>query len=1089
MIVLTGIFLGGGYLYLRLDDEIRRQVENRIAEHYPDMVVHVGRARFEQDRGVVIYDIALAERRPDANSQPLLSIGEMNLAGKLRLEELVMSELAIDEIVVRRAALRAVRRADGSWNLASLLPLPHFGSQSPTICVEDATLIVEDASRPAATRTIQGVDFTLTPVLDSNGVAKEGKHFYVKGAAAGAPARELMFEGEIGAEDGMINLTSKVAGLEVSSETIVALPGLSTNAMAGVEMSGRADATITVARASESAPLQWSADIAFDRGRLNHSLLPEPLTEIRFSATANAGQLSIKRLDARYGSAAVAMALERVGWLRNSPVSAAVSIVGLTLDDQLPAQMPESLARIWKRFKPIGLVDATLQLQFDGKEWRPNLTANCRNFSMTDMEHFSYPVQQAAGQVVYQPPTAGRPDVLTIDLTGNVSGKPVRVEVNLQQLQTDEPEGLTTSGSLSQNSKVAMQAHEASYRGRLAQRLAEPDPHPVGWVKVSGTEIPIHEQLIAAIPGNGQPFVRSLQAQGAVDFVFRSEWKDPLQLHADVTLDIGLRGCSIKYEGFPLPMRGVNGIVSAHNWRWKVKDLVAYGAHDSTVIQCAGEVNPLGSGWQANLAFDVDNLPLDESLKNALQSQAAHQAWDELRPQGQIDVDVQVMHDTHQSQPVVQIEIRPCGRSVSLNLVKFPYRLEEIQGEATYNPGRVEFRNLIAKHNLETYSIERGAWNATGDGGWQVLLTSCNVDRLSPHRELLNALPPRLQKTIDIVNPSGTFGVYNSNLSFTKPAGTERVAASWDINLDCHQAVFRGNVPIQSASGSVRFFGRDDSQIAYSAGEMKFDSIVVRDLQLTNVRGPMWLDSSICFFGEQATQKLGQPPRRITADAYGGSLSANVAIQHDTVSNYHVDLLLGGGDLARFNNERLGGPNELNGTVSGRLALAGSGTSLQSLNGNGELHVVNANIYKLPLLVSMLKVPNLRNRTPDTTAFNRCDMKFKIQGEHIYFDQLNLLGDAVSLYGKGESGFDRHIDLVFYTLLEPAMPIPLWKTVAGQVSQQTLQLNVVGTWNNPDVRPNTLPGVSQVLEQIQTEFQGATGGLPDTASRGKSSSR
>jgi hypothetical protein len=245
----------------------------------------------------------------------------------------------------------------------------------------------------------------------------------------------------------------------------------------------------------------------------------------------------------------------------------------------------------------------------------------------------------------------------------------------------------------------------------------------------------------------------------------------------------------------------------------------------------------------------------------------------------------------------------------------------------------------------------------------------------------------------------------------------------------------------------------------------------------------LWVDSAVCYFGEQATQKLGQPPRRLTADAYGGSLASNVTVQNDAGPTYQIDLALGAGDLARFANERLGGPTDMNGTVSGRLSLSGSGSSMQSLNGTGEMHVVDANIYKLPLLVSMLKVPNLRNRTPDTTAFNRCDMKFNVQGDQLYFEQLNLLGETVSLYGKGESGFDRQIDFVFYTLLEPAMPIPLWKTVAGQVSQQTLQLNVVGTWDDPDVRPETLPGISQVFQQLQTGFQGARGIGASTATR------
>jgi hypothetical protein len=178
----------------------------------------------------------------------------------------------------------------------------------------------------------------------------------------------------------------------------------------------------------------------------------------------------------------------------------------------------------------------------------------------------------------------------------------------------------------------------------------------------------------------------------------------------------------------------------------------------------------------------------------------------------------------------------------------------------------------------------------------------------------------------------------------------------------------------------------------------------------------------------------------------------------------------------------------MNGTVSGKLLLSGTGQSTQSLTGSGELHVVDANIYELPVLVSMLKV--LRNRTPDKTAFNRCDMQFTVEGEQIYFQHLNLLGDAVSLYGKGETGFDRHLDLVFFTLIEPAnLPIPLLKTIAGQVSQQTLQLNVVGTWDNAEVNPETLPGVSQMLQQIQSELQGATNPSASTATRGADASR
>lgn len=1083
LLAMAAVIVVGGYLYLRLDDEIRRQVEARIDRHYTGMDVHVGRARFEQDRGIAIFDIAIADGRPDPNPQPMLSIGEMYLSGKVRMEELVTGELPIDEIVVRRAALRAVRQSDGSWNVKSLLPLPQFGGDVPLVRIDDATLIIEDKTRATTPQSFHGIDLVLTPASSADaGGTPVPKHFHVEGCAAGAPACELRFKGELGIDDGLLDLTVTVARLEVSSQMIAALPGVPANSMAGVEMAGRVvDATLQIHREGPNQPLTWSADVAFDRGRVNHKLLPEPLTELRFQAAATPEKLAIKRLDAKCGSARLAIAAERRGWSQNAPIALAANVVGLQLDDKLPARMPESAARIWKRFDPRGPVDATLQLQFDGRQWRPQLTANCRGISLTDAEKFPYVVEQAVGQLVYQPTTADGADHLTLNLSGVAGARPVHIEADLKHLAPGEPEGITTDSDLA-DSKDLRRADErvAGYRG--PSRVRRSRPHPIGWVKVSGSDIPIHERLIAAIPDNGQPFVRSLHPQGVVDFTFLSEWNDLTQPQANVSLDITLKDCAIQCERFPLPLRGVCGLVTARDWRWKLQDVEGVGASDSTIMKVGGEITPQRGGWRADLTFDTKNLPLDESLRSAL-SPGVRQAWEELRPQGQIDVTARVIHETDQPQPAVRLTLRPCEKTVSMQLAKFPYRLEEIEGEAMYEAGRLEFRDVLARHDREVFSAQKGVWNVTTDGGWQLVLSGCNIDRISPHRELIGALPVRLQKAIERLQPIGTFGVYESSLSFAKGPNSEQVAAAWDVKLDCHQAVLRGALPLQSVTGGVRLFGRDDSQLQYAAGELYLDSVIWKDVQFTNVHGPLYVDHEVCLLGEQATAKLGQPPRRITADAYGGSLASNVTIKHDSGPTYQIDLALGAADLARFVNERMGGPTDMNGNVSGRLSLSGSGSSLQMLNGTGELHVVDAHIYKLPLLVSMLKVPNLRNRTPDTTAFNRCDMKFVIHGDVIAFEQLNLLGDAVSLYGQGESRFDRRLDLVFYTLLEPAIPMPLWKTIAGQVSQQTLQLNVAGTLDKPEVSPETLPGVSQMLEQIQSGLQGNKDPEPTTARR------
>jgi hypothetical protein len=411
--------------------------------------------------------------------------------------------------------------------------------------------------------------------------------------------------------------------------------------------------------------------------------------------------------------------------------------------------------------------------------------------------------------------------------------------------------------------------------------------------------------------------------------------------------------------------------------------------------------------------------------------------------------------------------------------------LEQVQGAATLQGGRVDLTNLAGRHDRANYSAAQGTWQVTPDGGWQLQLHGINIDRLTPRRDrdLLAALPPALQTIVERLQPTGDFAVHNSRLSLAKPLHSNRMLAEWDARLLCHQAAFQGAFAPQSVTGEIRLVGRNDLQTPYTAGELDLDSLVWKDMQFTHVRGPLWIDPTVCLFGELASQRQGQAARRLTADAYGGSMAANALLHHGANPRYELDLALGGANLGRFASERLGATSGLSGTVSGKLMLTGMGRSPQMLSGGGEMHVVDGNIYELPFLVSLLKV--LKNRTPTSTAFDQCDMRFAIQGEHIQFQQLNLQGDALSLYGHGGTNFNRDLDLVFYTLIGPAdLPNPIWKSIVGQVSQQGLQLKVVGKWDDPEVQRKALPALNDAFQQLQAEIQaGAATLAPSTAAR------
>ncbi|MEX0641298.1 MAG: hypothetical protein WD468_01280, partial [Pirellulales bacterium] len=897
----------GGYLYFRLDDEIRRQVQVRFATHYVNFDVRVGSARFDPERGIAINKFSLTPKTTDGTAvEPVLSIDEMYLAGNLRIEQLLTNQMQIDDIVVRHANVRLVRQADGQWNAAALLPLPHFSDQSPKITIEDASGTVEYSATPGAKpMSLQGVNLKLVPVASNDDPANTSKRFHIEGTANGLPAREVRIDGELGTASGELDVAVTALGLDISPELLANLPASATARLDGANVSGLADVTLRLKRPDASTPLGWSAAFRVERGRLTHTMLPEPLTDVAFKGSADPQRLTIERLDAKCGPASVVLALNRSGWSANAPLAMSAKVVGLSLTDRLQTTLPESYARMWKRFRPIGPVDANVRLTFDGQTWKPILTATCRGISLTDADKFPYPLEQTTGQVVYRPAENGNPDQLRLDLTGVGGGRPVKIDAQLTHLAPEEPQGPPTGeGVAADGIAEPANMHAAGYRGVRYARVERSGPtHPLGFVEISGTDIPLHEQLIEALPPKAKDLVLSLNAQGAFDFRFRAEWKDLAQRQAEVTQEIRLKDCRIRYEPFKYPLQHVQGLVTAQNMRWTLNDIEARGGNDSTTVKCRGQAITHDSGCEVDLTFEATNVPLDDNLKLAL-TPPVQQAWNELKPQGNVSFTAHVTRQPNEIQPNVEVTLRPCEHTVSIQPGMFPLRMDGVEGVATYKRGQVDLTNFIAHHDRSIYSAESGTWQAMADGGWQCSLSKINVDRLIANRDLLEALPSALRNVVEKLQPSGSIGLYNGSLSFAKSPQMEGILAAWDVSLECQQAAIQGAVPIRGINGGIRLVGRSDGRSVFSDGELALDSMLWKEMQLTNVRGPFWADAVHCLMGEPACQQQNQPLRRLTADAYGGSLTSNIELVHGTNPSYNVDVHLGGANLGRFANER-----------------------------------------------------------------------------------------------------------------------------------------------------------------------------------------
>jgi len=156
----------------------------------------------------------------------------------------------------------------------------------------------------------------------------------------------------------------------------------------------------------------------------------------------------------------------------------------------------------------------------------------------------------------------------------------------------------------------------------------------------------------------------------------------------------------------------------------------------------------------------------------------------------------------------------------------------------------------------------------------------------------------------------------------------------------------------------------------------------------------------------------------------------------------------------------------LQGKIMANVELHGVGTSRNALSGRGSLALSDADIYELPVMISLLKILSIR--APDRNAFSTAGMDYEIRGEHIYLNRIDFNGDAISLHGKGEMDFQSNINLSFNTTVgRGELDLPIIKQIYRGASQQILQIHVGRTLQNPEIRKEPFPVVNQALQQLQ----------------------
>lgn len=1039
---LVGVAVAVPYMYHRLDEEIRRRVETRIAEHYPHLAVRVRSARLVEGQGIEIRGLSISEPGASGPGAELAYLDEVFLFGDTNWRRLVRNELSISQFIIRRPTIRVTRRPDGSWSAARLLPLPRLSEEPPQGTVENGVVEISDPTKSApSTFTIRDANFKFWP--DDRPSPGEPR-LRAKGHLNADHLRRLdVIEASFDRAGRAWRMTGALEGMDVSPELARALPSEASRWLHRLgSLRGQVKARFAVGLDPAAEPhSDFQVDGHLSRGRIDDPRLPDPLTDLKTAFHCDPRGFVIDGLTARSGQTTVALERASGGYGPHGPLKLSATAQRLALDPKLLGLLPASWRSEWDKFLPAGEIDVDLDLEYSNRSWRPRLVVKCQNVAFS-YHKFPYRLERGTGRLELQ------------------------------------------DGLLSIELKAYSEAEEL----RLLGKFRNPGPNALGWLEVRGNNLRLDEKLFQALSKEAtRDVVRALNARGTFNAHFRC-WHGPEPetiLHTHLTL--GLNRCSIKYDHFPYPLDDIRGTITMHDGLWVFKDLE--GSNDTGRVTCQGRLVPRIGGSELALSFEADHVPLGGELRDAL-SPGAMRVWSELQPRGTIKKLLAILrYLPGQRKPSLWVQVEPLfepqtSQTASIEPRCFPYRWEKLRGTLTYQDGHVKLDGLRAEHGRTQFNGQ-GHCQIGADGHWRLRLEGLSVDRLRADHDLVRALSGRLKKAVTDLRPSGSINLHGAIELAGGSRPGEPITSSWDLNLDFQQGRVHCGVALTDLGGGISLIGSFDGSRFDCYGELDLDSVTYKGFQFTQVRGPFWLDDAGAVFGPLADrQRRSQPERQISGRLYGGAVLGGCEISFTPTPSYNLNATLAGADLARWAQEAVAGHQQLGGQVWASIALHGQGRGLHNLSGRGNVRLRNADLYELPLMLALLKV--LQGRLPDTTAFNTADVVFRIEGEHVYLDPINCQGDAVSLKGMGEMDLDRRIDLTFYALVgRGERSIPLLPELLGGASQQIMQIRVDGTLDDPVPHREVLPAVAQALQKFQAEGAKPRRGQPGSVSGGR----
>ena len=1073
LVLLIAVAGGGGaYWFYSLSDELlRAEALRQLRDMAPDLKFGIERAAYDLSGRACLYGLSV--QLPE-DVEPSLYIPETLVT----LEQQPMTDfkdVTVQRVRIVKPLLRVTRQSNGRWSWQGIMLRGVGGSQPlPDVEIERATAVVELHRDGRATRKLKLNDLNLTthPTaarrvavvvsarIDPAGPLNASAELNLDGFPLTIDATWKSFP----VDDGLLQLLGDVSPAveeklqqarrsmaELAARQVAAVsitppvpnPSEAANRSQTVRLESRIHSPPVTAPVEfgltcvcdldakfhlddAGSPPRFQVMATLKSGQLSNALLPFPLYELGGVLYVDDREAIVRGLHAENG--AVRLSLD-ANVLAGRMPRVELHAKGIEIDEPLKARLPESARKLLNSLALTGICDVDVESRVVDANLSWDVDLKLRKGTVAH-EKFPYRVRDVEGTVKLIGNQA------TINGTGTAGGMP-----------------LTLTGAVTNPG---------------------PDQEADFFINVDG--VPVDAELLAATPPVVSKVISELNLKGKGNVRFRARRPAGPGQRFKLNLAVKMREGSFAFKGFPYAINRLSGLVFWDGDTVRFEEL--QGEHDGAMLTAAGRFQRLPAPGRLDLSIHTENAAFDRALEAAVPDSLRH-VWREFQPKGHFDCDTQISWVPGQPCEVTLPGIQV--KDADVQLACFPWPLQDLKCELAYAASKLEVKSFSTRHD-ETHIHGRGAATFPPLGErWHMRFDELFIDDLIPNATFRKALPEQLRVVSDALNPTGKFSTSGPVDLYGPLRSSDNISAAWNLKVVLAGCAANAGVRVEDIHGRIDLQGGFDGQQADLSGQLELDSISIFRLpsgaahQITRVVGPIRLQNGQFTAGSRdavlpTKGAVAAPLRiplsdRIVGEAIDGKITLDAIADLRSEPDYRASLTLTKGRLERYAQKYLRGQSDVAGIMNGWLNLSGKGTSADQVQGRGKLLIAPAALYELPLFVQMFRT--LRLDASDRIAFDTAEVEFNVGNSRFNFENIYLVGQAISLRGGGYVRFDGEMQLDFLSKMgRGQLQIPLLNELANRLSRGWVGVKVTGNVGSPQTQMIPVPEFDDAMKQL-----------------------